>query len=69
MPKAHASFFYFILESKDGLCFYSTTDDSLKEAFRDVEIYHTPEMENEMLLTLDSFISNYQLEVLKQEIR
>lgn len=39
LPKDEAAFMYFQLESNEGLCFYSTLDQSLKEPYRDVEVF------------------------------
>ena len=39
VPKDQAAFLYFQLESNEGLAFYSTLDVSLKEAFRDIELF------------------------------
>lgn len=50
VPKDQAAFLYFQLESNEGLAFYSTLDVSLKEAFRDIELFSpkslTPELDH-----------------------
>jgi len=39
VPKDQAAFTYFQLEANEGLAFYSTLDQSLKEAYRDIEVF------------------------------
>ena len=43
LDKKDSSFFYFTLESNDGLAFYSTLEDSLRMPYRDIELFYTPE--------------------------
>ncbi len=38
LPRDQATFLYSILESHDGLCFYSTCDGAKTDPFRDIEI-------------------------------
>lgn len=59
VPKDQAAFVYFQLESNEGLFFYSTLDESLKEAFRDLELFSPTSLENE---------GNHFLEHLKTEV-
>ncbi len=59
VPKDQAAFLYFQLEANEGLCFYSTLDKSLKEPFRDIEIFSPEELEPEMR----HFIASIQQEV------
>lgn len=39
VPKDQTAFLYFQLESNEGLAFYSTLDQSLREPYRDVELF------------------------------
>lgn len=38
LPKADSAFVYFQLEANEGLCFYSTLEDSLGTPYRDLEL-------------------------------
>ena len=38
VPKDQSAFTYFILESNEGLCFYSTLDESLGQTYRDIDL-------------------------------
>ena len=43
IPKNDCAFFYFLLESHEGLCFYSTIDHIEGQDYRDIELngdYH-----------------------------
>lgn len=59
VPKDQAAFLYFQLEANEGLCFYSTLDQSLKEPYRDIEIFSPEGLEMEMR----HFIENIKQEV------
>lgn len=48
VPKDQAAFLYFQLEANEGLCFYSTLDQSLRESFRDIEIFSPASLEKEV---------------------
>ena len=39
VSKAFSSFVYFTFESNEGLCFYSTLEDSLKQEYRDIIVH------------------------------
>jgi membrane-anchored protein YejM (alkaline phosphatase superfamily) len=58
-PKDQAFFLYFQLEANEGLAFYSTQDQSLREAFRDIEIFSPICLTKE----LDHFMEYIQTEV------
>jgi hypothetical protein len=38
VPKNESSFVYFILESNEGICFYSTLKESLGTSYRDIAV-------------------------------
>ena len=44
MPKNDSTFLYFILESNEGIAFYSTMAFEKSQPYRDIEIYSTPEL-------------------------
>lgn len=59
VPKDQAAFTYFQLEANEGLAFYSTLDQSLRENYRDIELFSPQSLTKE----LDNF-----LEYLKNEV-
>jgi hypothetical protein len=66
--KEYSSFMYFILEAHDSMAFYSTTDQSLKMEYRDIDIYCTPEFSEEVRHIFQHFQGYHSLEVLKDEL-
>lgn len=59
VSKDQAAFLYFQLEANEGLAFYSTLDQSLQEAFRDIELFSPMLLEPE----LNHFLTAIQKEV------
>jgi len=69
VPKADAAFAYFQLEANEGLCFYSTLEDSLRESYRDITIKAHQSLESEMRSVLDTLSKNVSFEVLLDETK
>lgn len=67
VPKADAAFTYFQLEANEGLCFYSTLEESLKESYRDITIKAHVGLESEMRHVLETLKSKVPFEVLLDE--
>ena len=61
VPKEHSAFLYFNLESHEGLAFYSTLDSSLKELFRDIELFAPIEWDYEIRHLLEALKVPYHL--------
>lgn len=59
VAKDQAAFLYFQLEANEGLAFYSTLDQSLRESFRDVELFSPMELAPEL---------NHFLEAIHKEV-
>lgn len=59
MPKDDAFFVYFTFESNEGLCFYSTVDESLKGSYRDIDVKCSIEMKDD----LDALVARLQTEI------
>ncbi|MCF8060119.1 MAG: hypothetical protein K9K67_12540 [Bacteriovoracaceae bacterium] len=59
VPKDQAAFLYFQLEANEGLAFYSTIDKSLREPFRDIEMFSPMSLSKE----ISHFIEYVQKEV------
>lgn len=66
--KNDSMYVYFILESNEGICFYSTLEQSLGQTYRDVEIY----CPIEFMQILKNLVANIQksikLEILVDKI-
>lgn len=48
VAKDQAAFLYFQLEANEGLAFYSTLDVSLREAYRDIELFSPESLNDEI---------------------
>ncbi|MBF0300066.1 MAG: hypothetical protein HQK51_15190 [Oligoflexia bacterium] len=60
VSKKDSVYLYFILESHEGICFYSTIHKSISDAlFREIEIYATIEFKD----AIDHLITNIQNEI------
>ncbi|MFA7613738.1 MAG: hypothetical protein WCY48_05825 [Candidatus Caldatribacteriota bacterium] len=68
VPKDEAYFVYFTFESNEGLCYYSTTDDSLKGQFRDIEVRAPIEARKDLKALLNRLSSEIRLDVLEEQI-
>jgi hypothetical protein len=66
--KDDAYFVYFTLEANEGLCYYSTTDESLKSTFRDIEVKCPIEAKENVKLLFLRLQTELRLDVLEEEI-
>lgn len=66
IPKDEAYFVYFILESNEGLCFFSTLDESLKGQYRDLDIKCSVEFQPDLLNLLHRLQSELRLDILSE---
>ncbi len=67
VAKADAAFTYFILESNEGICFYSTLDQSLGMGYRDIEIHASIDFKDETLRILQNLSKEVEIESILQE--
>jgi hypothetical protein len=67
VPKDDAFFVYFTFESNEGLCFYSTVDDSLKGAYRDIDVRCSIEMKDLLKTLIARLQTEIRLDVLHEE--
>ena len=68
LDKADSAFVYFILESNEGICFFSTLDHEKGQAYRDLEINCTPEFEGQVQNLFDHLAkNNIEIEFLVSE--
>ncbi|MFA5584464.1 MAG: hypothetical protein WDA09_09630 [Bacteriovoracaceae bacterium] len=68
VPKDEAYFVYFTFESNEGLCYYSTTDDSLKGQFRDIEVRAPIEAREDLSALINRLKSEIRLDILEEQI-
>jgi hypothetical protein len=69
VPKEEAAFTYFQLEANEGLCFYSTLEDSMKESYRDITVTAHIGLKDEVMHIINKLQQMYKLEILKEEIK
>lgn len=68
VPKDEAYFVYFTFESNEGLCYYSTSDDSLKGQFRDIEVRAPIEARADLTALIERLKTEIRLDVLTEQI-
>jgi hypothetical protein len=68
VPKDDAYFVYFTFESNEGLCFYSTLDESLRGPYRDMDIKCTIEMQSTLMNLIARLQTQMRLDILVNEI-
>ncbi len=68
VPKDDAYFIYFTFESNEGLCFYSTVDESLKGTYRDLDVKCSIEMREDLKALITRLQSEFRLDVLHEEV-
>lgn len=67
VPRDEAYFVYFTFESNEGLCYYSTMDESLKGSYRDIEVRCPIEAKDNLLALIQRLQSEIRLDVIKIE--
>ena len=68
MPKDDAYFVYFTFESNEGMCFYSTLDESLKGQYRDIEVRCPVEWEPHLKALISKLQTEIRLDILEEKI-
>ncbi len=68
VPKDDAYFVYFTFESNEGLCFYSTVDESLKGAYRDIDVRCPIEARENLKALIARLQTEMRLDVLNEEV-
>lgn len=68
VPKDDAYFIYFIFESNEGLCYYSTVDDSLKGQYRDIDVKCPIEAREDLKSLIARLQGEMRLDVLLEEV-
>lgn len=69
VAKNNSVFVYFTLESNEGLCFYSTLDESLATLYRDIDLTVTPEFYENVKQILVSLQKLFPVEIMVDEVK
>lgn len=68
VPKDDAYFVYFTFEANEGLCFYSTVDESLRGQYRDIDVKCAIEWREILISLLKRLSSEFRLDVIEERI-
>lgn len=68
VPKDEAYFVYFTFESNEGLCYYSTADESLKGQYRDIIVRAPIEARTDLTNLINRLKTEIRLDVLEEQI-
>lgn len=68
VPKDDAYFVYFTFESNEGLCYYSTVDDSLKGQYRDIDVRCPIEAREDLQALISRLQQEMRLDVITEEV-
>lgn len=68
VPKDEAYFVYFTFEANEGMCFYSTMDESLKGQYRDIVVRCPIEWKEHLLALIAKLQSEVRVDIIKEEI-
>jgi len=67
MPKDDAYFVYFTFEANEGICFYSTVDESLKGQYRDIVVRCPIEWKEQLLELIQRLQAEIRLDILEEK--
>lgn len=65
VPKEEAAFTYFTFEANEGLCFYSTLDESLKTGHRDIDIKTHESLKTELFRMIQTLSEKFPIDIIK----
>ena len=68
MPKNQSFFLYFLLESHDNLCFYSTLPHQEGDMYRMMEIFSTVEFLDDLNRLWSYLEDELQLQIVESEV-
>lgn len=68
LPKDDSYFLYFTFEANEGLCFYSTVDESLKGQYRDIDVKCPVELTQDLKGLIQRLQTEIRLDVLEEKI-
>ncbi|MGK0367106.1 MAG: hypothetical protein ACI9QD_000240 [Thermoproteota archaeon] len=66
--KKDSSFLYFTLEANENISFYSTLEDSLGTAYRDIDIKCSIELKDSLLGILEHLKNKMEFQVLTESV-
>jgi hypothetical protein len=64
----HSSMFYFHMEANDNLAFYSTLPFASESLFREITVYCTPELSEQLDTFLEHFHKTYPITIISDQI-
>lgn len=67
-PKDDSYFVYFTFEANEGLCYYSTLDDSLKAQYRDIVVRCPVEWTDDLKALIKRLQADIRLDILEEKI-
>jgi hypothetical protein len=68
VPKDEAYFVYFTFESNEGLCFFSTVEESIGSQFRDIDVKCSIETKTDLKALIARLQTELRLDILSEEI-
>lgn len=68
VPKDDAYFVYFTFEANEGLCFYSTVDESMRGQYRDIDVKCAVELRETLVSLIERLALEMRLDVLESKI-
>lgn len=68
VAKDDAYFVYFTFEACEGMCFFSTVDESLKGQYRDIDVRCPVEWKDHLLALLRRLSGELRLDILESKI-
>jgi hypothetical protein len=68
LAKDDAYFVYFTFEANEGLCYYSTVDESLKGQYRDLDVKCPIELKDSLKALIERLQREIRLDFLLEEI-
>lgn len=68
VPKDEAFFVYFTFESNEGLCYFSTADESIGGQYRDIDVKCPVEGKTDLKALIERLQTEIRLDVISEEI-
>ena len=63
MSPKNSALNFLIIEDNEGLCFFSTLDESLGQQYRLIKLSYTPEFETQVTKLIDHCQESIQIEI------
>lgn len=65
-PKKDSAFLYFLFESHEGICMYSTIDDSKHLPYRDIDVKATLEFQSDLMNLINLHKHSLSIEIIHE---